>query len=51
MIYAIFVIICLISFLVFIILNWNILINSSGFKIPTPPPISKKTISKKPKNK
>jgi hypothetical protein len=51
MIYAIFVIICLISSLVFIILNWDILIESSSFKIPTPPPISKKPINKKPKNK
>jgi hypothetical protein len=42
MIYGLFVITLLVALLVFLLLNSKLIIESSSFKIPTPPPISKK---------
>jgi hypothetical protein len=46
MIYGLFVVTLLLTFLIFLLLNSKIIIESSSFKIPKPPPISKKPIQK-----
>jgi hypothetical protein len=48
MIYGLFVITLLVALLVFLLLNSKLIIESSSFKIPTPPPISKKKTYNKP---
>jgi len=42
MIYLLFMIVFLVCSLVFILLNWKILIESNSNRIPPPPPVSKK---------
>ena len=48
MIYGLFMIAILVALLIFLLLNSKLIIDSSSFKIPKPPPINKKKTYNKP---